>query len=398
MNFIESLEKIRAKPKKRIVGLMSGTSADGVTASLVEVEGNYTGTKVSLINYHTYPYDEHTRTLVFELFDLEKSNVEKICEANFLLGEVFAKAAVEVVKDSKLNLNEIDLIGSHGQTIYHIPKGKIVKKSTLQIGELAVIAERTGITTIGDFRKRDVAAGGDGAPLVPYVDFILFRSDKKSIIIQNIGGISNLTFLPSGCNEGEVVAFDTGPGNMVIDYLIKKYTAGKLNYDIDGQIASRGEVNKELLNYFMKNEYFSLPPPKSTGREVFGSHFAETFALQGEKLGLKKEDIIATATALTAESIVKSYENFILDKETIDEVYISGGGLKNKTLVNMIRKRLPQIPVLPFDVLGFPSEARESVYFAILANEFVHGNKANLPNVTGASKRVLLGVLVPGNF
>jgi anhydro-N-acetylmuramic acid kinase len=398
MSFIESLEKIRAKPKKRIVGLMSGTSADGVTASLVEVEGNYTSTKVNLINYHTYLYDAHIRALIFELFDPKKSNVEKICEANFLLGEVFAKAAVEVVKDSNLNLSEIDLIGSHGQTIYHMPNGKIVKKSTLQIGELAVIAERTGVTTVGDFRKRDIAVGGDGAPLVPYVDFILFRSDKKSIVIQNIGGISNLTFLPSGCSEEEVVAFDTGPGNMVIDYLIKKYTAGKLSYDVDGQIASRGEVSKELLNYFMSNEYFSIPPPKSTGREVFGSHFAESFALQGEKLGLKKEDIIATATALTAESIVKSYEDFILSKGTIDEVYIAGGGLKNKTLVNMIRKRLPQIPVLPFDVLGFSSEARESVYFAILANEFIHGNKANLLSATGAHKKVLLGTLVPGNF
>ncbi|MEM3257513.1 MAG: anhydro-N-acetylmuramic acid kinase [Thermoproteota archaeon] len=397
MNFIESLEKIKAKPKKRIIGLMSGTSADGVTASLVEVEGNYINTKVGLINYCTYSYDEPIRTLIFELFDLKKSNVEKICEANFLLGEIFAKAAIKIVKDSKLNLSEIDLIGSHGQTIYHMPKGKLVKKSTLQVGELAVIAERTGITTIGDFRKRDMAVGGEGAPLVPYVDFILFRSDKKSIVIQNIGGISNLTYLPSGCNEEDVVAFDTGPGNMVIDYLVKKYTAGKFNYDVNGQIASRGEVNKKLLNYFMNNEYFSLPPPKSTGREVFGSIFAESFAIEGEKLGLKKEDIIATATALTAESIVRSYENFILSKGTIDEVYVAGGGLKNNTLINMIRKRLPQVPILPFDILGFPSEARESIYFAVLANEFIHGNKANLPNVTGASKRVLLGTLVPGN-
>lgn len=397
MSFIEELEKIRAKPKKKIVGLMSGTSADGVTASLVEVKGNYTSTKINLIRYHTYTYEGSTRSIIFDLFDPTKSNVRKICEANFLIGEVFAKAAIDIIKASKLNLNEIDLIGSHGQTIYHIPKGELVSKSTLQIGELAIIAERTGITTIGDFRKRDVAVGGEGAPLVPYVDFILFRSNEKSIIIQNIGGISNLTYLPSGCSEEEVIAFDTGPGNMIIDHLVRKYTNGKFNFDVDGQIASRGNVSKELLNYFMTNEYFHLPPPKSTGREVFGSNFAEVFSFEGEKLGLRKEDIIATATAFTAESIVRAYEDFILCKGSIDEVYIAGGGLKNETLIGMIKRKLLQIPILPFDTLGFPSEARESVYFAILANEFIHGNKANLPNVTGASKKVLLGTLVPGN-
>jgi len=312
MDFIEKISKIRQKSERKIVGLMSGTSADGITAALVKVRGNYTSTKVSLIKYNTYPYDREIREKIFELFDLNKSNSEKICEMNFLLGELLANATMKLVNEAGLNIKDIDLIASHGQTIYHAPKGRIVKKSTLQIGELAVIAERTGITTVGDFRKRDVAAGGDGAPLVPYVDFILFRSKTKNLVIQNIGGIANLTFLPADCSEDEVIAFDTGPGNMVIDYLVLKFTEGKLTYDINGEIASRGNVSKKLLDYFMEMEYFKRPPPKSTGREMFGPSFSEEFALVGEKYGLRKEDIIATATAFTVETIVRAYEDFIL--------------------------------------------------------------------------------------
>lgn len=238
------MERLRRKKTRRIIGLMSGTSADGVSAAIVEVEGYGLETRLRLVTHRVYPYPSDLREGILELFDPERSKVDMICRMNFTLGLFYAECVMKLLGEAGLEAEDIDLIGSHGQTIYHEPEVRDVQgyrtRSTLQIGELAVIAERTGIATVGDFRKRDVAAGGEGAPLSPYMDYILHRHQERSRVLQNIGGIANLTYIPARASPADVIAFDTGPGNMIIDAVVEHYTDGALHYDEDGRIAARG--------------------------------------------------------------------------------------------------------------------------------------------------------------
>jgi len=390
----DELRKASSKPYRTIIGLMSGTSADGVTACALRAAGSYTKTEVTFIGSETHPYPRELRAEIFELFDCQTARVDTICSMNFALGREFAKAAISLSCSLSLKLDEVDLIGSHGQTIYHDPRPAEGLGSSLQIGELAVIAEMTGVNTVGDFRKRDIAAGGEGAPLSPYVDYILFRGNRGTAI-QNIGGIANLTYMPPDCSEEEVIAFDTGPGNMVVDKLVNIYTEGELAYDRDGSIALRGKVDEALLDELISEPFFSRRPPKSTGREVFGAGFAERLHLVAEQRGLKKEDVIATATMLTVETMARAYEEFVLNKGPLDVLYLAGGGANNRAMADWLRRRLPGIPIEKFDVLGIPSEAREAAYMAILANEFVMGHAANMLTATGAKRKVILGSFVP---
>jgi len=395
------LEKIRRKRVRKIVGLMSGTSADSVSAVLVEIKGYALKTKLNIIAFRSYPYPPVLREKIFELFDPETSTVEKICHMNFVLGNFFADCVIKLVNESKHDLDKVDLIGSHGQTIYHIPLPLDTcgysTKSTLQIGEIAVIAERTGITTVGDFRKRDIAAGGEGAPLTPYLDFILHRHHKLNRVLQNIGGIANLTFLPANASPEDIIAFDTGPGNMVIDAVMKHYSHGELSLDEDGQVAARGKINKALLGRLLSDPYFSRAPPKTTGRELFGKTYVAEVIEFAKKHRLMFEDVVATATSLTVETIAMAYEEFILPHYVIDEVYISGGGAKNNTIMKWLRKRLQDIQVFEYDRLGIPSEAKEAVLTAVLANEYAMENPSNVQAATGARKKVILGTSVPGS-
>jgi len=390
----EGLRKASSKRYRTIIGLMSGTSADGVTACALRVSGSYTKTKVAFIGSKTYPYPRELRAELFDLFDCPTARVDSICSMNFTLGREFANAAISLAGSLSLKFDEVDLIGSHGQTIYHDPRPAEGLGSSLQIGELAVIAEMTGVNTVGDFRKRDIAAGGEGAPLSPYVDYILFRSNGGTAI-QNIGGIANLTYMPPDCSEEEVVAFDTGPGNMVVDELVSAYTEGALAYDEGGSIALKGKVDEALLDELVSEPFFSRRPPRSTGRELFGAGFAERLLLMAEQRGLKGEDVIATATMLTVETIARAYEEFVLKKGPLDVLYLAGGGANNRAMVDWLKRRLPDIPIERFDVLGIPSEAREAAYMAILANEFVMGHAANMLMATGAKRKVILGTFVP---
>jgi anhydro-N-acetylmuramic acid kinase len=298
-----------------------------------------------------------------------------------------------------LALDEVDLIGSHGQTIHHLPRSREAfgygSRSTLQIGEAAVIAGRTGVPTVADFRKADIVAGGEGAPLTPYLDFVLHRHPSRSRVLQNIGGIANLTYLPAGAGAEDVVAFDTGPGNMVIDAVVRRYTGGSLTFDEDGRIASRGSVEGQLLEQLLAHPYFDREPPKTTGREEFGEAFAMRAVIEAEDMGLESDDVVATVTALTVESISRAYEGLLPEDSNIDEVYVSGGGAKNSFIMESISLRLDPIPVLEYDILGIPGEAKEALLMAVLANEHVSGNPANLPRVTGARRAVVLGSLYP---
>jgi anhydro-N-acetylmuramic acid kinase len=301
--------------------------------------------------------------------------------------------------ESDLRFEDVDFIGSHGQTIYHIPIPRefcgYKTRSTFQIAEPTIIAERTHTLTIADFRKADIAAGGEGAPLSPYLDYILYRSESRNRILQNIGGIANFTYLPINSKVDQVIAFDTGPGNMVIDDLVSRFTKGAQTYDKNGYIARKGEVDEGLLNELLNHPYFSRAPPKTTGREMFGKNYASYIINKNKQSGLEFVDLIATITALTVESIVMAYEILLLEGKEIDEIYLSGGGAKNTFLVESLTARLAPIKVSLCDTLGIPSEAKEAVLIAVLANEHIMNNPSNIPRATGASRAVVLGALYP---
>ncbi|MEW6229036.1 MAG: anhydro-N-acetylmuramic acid kinase [Bacillota bacterium] len=393
--------RVRGRQLRRVVGLMSGTSADGVDAALVELRGHAESTTLERVVFRRTPYEPELRARIFALMSPETSRVDEICVMNFVLGEVFARAALDVIREAGLGPGDVDLVGSHGQTIYHIPHAEtccgVSTMSTLQIGEPAVIAERTGLATVADFRVRDVAAGGQGAPLVPYADWVLFRDPHKTRVVQNIGGIANLTALPAGCGIDDVFAFDTGPGNMVIDGVVSILTGGALSFDEDGKMASSGKVRESMLAWALSHPFFAKEPPKTTGREEFGLQFAQEMAERARAQGVAGEDLVATATALTAESIVESYKRWVRPRCRIDEVIVSGGGSYNLALLEMLRERLPGVAVVTCEDVGMSSDAKEAIAFAILANDAACGYPTNVPGATGACRRVVLGKIVPGS-
>ena len=397
MAFLDRLNLMRRKETRGIIGLISGTSADGVSAVATEITGSGTSTRIRILHSMTNPYPPELRRAVFGLFSPETSTVEKICVMNFVLGEFFAESALKLMSYAGLEPREVDLIGSHGQTVQHLPSWREIAgykvRSTLQVGEPAIIAERTGVPTVADFRKADVAAGGEGAPLTPYLDYIMHRHPTRSRILQNIGGIANLTYLPAAAKVEDVVAFDTGPGNMVIDAVVRHYTDEA--FDEDGGTAAKGCVNAELLEELLANPYFARRPPKTTGREEFGEPYASRVIREAERRGIGFEDLMATVTALTVESIARAYEGLLQSGGHVDEVYISGGGARNRYMMECLASRLKPVPVGESNLLSIPAESKEAVLMAVLANEHVMGNPANIPGATGARKAVVLGVMYP---
>jgi anhydro-N-acetylmuramic acid kinase len=386
------IQEISDKQKMRVVGLMSGTSVDGVDAAVVEIDRG----KVRLLAFDTFAYPAALRLRILNLCRPESARLDDICHYNFVLGEVFADSVIKLCSKNGISIGSIDLIGSHGQTIYHQPSGKRYSgktvHSTLQIGEPSVIAERTGVTTVADFRPRDMAAGGEGAPLVPYADYILFKHKKLTRAIQNIGGIANVTFLPGGCKQDDIIAFDTGPGNMVIDGIVRLVSGGRKCCDIGGKIAARGNVDKRLLDELLRHPFFKRRPPKSTGREEFGTDFAERIYHRAGKKGLADADIVATVTALTAKSIAQAYSRFL--KTMPDELILCGGGSHNRTLVEKLHAELPDVKMLSTDDFGISVDAKEAVSFAILAWATIKGITNNVPAATGAERPVILGKIV----
>ncbi|MGE5682053.1 MAG: anhydro-N-acetylmuramic acid kinase AnmK [Bacillota bacterium] len=390
---MQKLIELTKKEKRYVIGLMSGTSVDGVDCVLVEISGNGTGTKLRQIGYIEYPFPDGLKEFVLRNSVRQGSNVEDICRLNFLIPQIYTEAIKHLCKSINFNLEEVDLIGSHGQTIHHLPEeyelfGYKVK-STFQIADPAVIAKLTGVITVGDFRTGDVALKGQGAPLVPYFDYILLHSDTKNRALLNVGGISNFTILKKNGLRNDVIAFDTGPGNMMIDILMKKFF-GK-EYDFCGQTALSGKVNKELLERLkQKDSYIEQKPPKSTGRELYGESFLTE--LSEEFKDLAYNDWIATVTNFTAYGIFRNYEKFVSGKIRIDELLISGGGAKNKALIHYLEEYFSEsVSIKNIEELGFSSDAKEAICFAVLANELISGNTSNMPSVTGAVKETLLG-------
>ncbi len=374
-----------------VVGLMSGTSADGVDAAVVDVNRREGGVQVSTLAAITVPYPAELRADVLAACSPSQGTIDRICRLNALLGEWFARAALAAINAAGLQPSDVDLIASHGQTIYHAVQPGDDPPSTLQIAEPAVIAERTGRTVVANFRPRDVAAGGQGAPLISYVDYLLFADSRRSRALQNIGGIANVTAIPAGGRPDDVIAFDTGPGNMIIDALM-----GFLfdqPFDRDGRVAAGGKIDRQLLRELLEDPFFARLPPKTTGREQFGVAYAERLLATGRARGLSAADVVATATALTVHSIADAYRRFL---PPVDEVVVSGGGAANPTLVDWLAHELAPAQIRRPEDFGISSDAKEAIGFAILGYETLHGRVGTLPRCTGARHAVVLGTIVPG--
>ncbi|MEF3304132.1 anhydro-N-acetylmuramic acid kinase [Paenibacillus sp. GYB003] len=389
------------KPSRLIIGLMSGTSLDGVDAAVVKVGGNGPETKAELVGFTSVPYEDKLREKLKELCSVEHSDVAKVCGMNFYIAEVFANAAVRAAADAGIAMDDIDLISSHGQTVWHIPVADAADwslvRSTLQIGDISVIAKRTGKPVVGDYRTADMAVGGQGAPLVPYADFILFRDETKGRILQNIGGIGNCTAIPAGALPERIVAFDTGPGNMLIDQAVVTLSGGARSYDDGGAWAAEGRADAETVAELMSHPYFAMRPPKTTGRELFGKAFAQERIARMQANGLSDADIVATFTAFTAHSIAQSYREYVFPVAPAEEVIVSGGGAHNRTLLAMLGELLPEQAITTSEALGLSSDAKEAVAFALFANNFLFGLPNNLPSATGAAVPTVMGKLaLPG--
>lgn len=387
-----------------VIGLMSGTSLDGVDAALVRIltEADGSFSSVKLIKHSYLPYSEAVRQVVTRLCSLEEARLDDQVYAHFGLSEWYAATVELVLKEAGIPASEIDAISMHGQTIWHAPQarpfpgpsGELPVKGTLQIGSSAVVRERTGIPVISDLRSRDMAAGGEGAPLAPYIDALLFGSKTEGRIVQNIGGIGNATVIPAKAGLADILAFDTGPGNMIMDAVVGFGTEGRERYDDGGRYAARGLVDTALVERLMADPYFSRLPPKSTGREVYGLAFSASLYQDARSRGSSFEDIAATVTAFTAESIARSYRDFILPRTPIARVLVAGGGALNPTLLSMLQERLPAgLAVETTSSLGVPDQAREAMAFALLGHESLMGRPSNLPAVTGARSPVVLGTI-----
>ena len=391
------LEEIRNKPLRRVVGLMSGTSVDGIDAALVEIGGSDQAPEVRLLAFEDRPWPEGVREQIFPLFRPETATVDKIGYMNFLMGEIYAQAVVSVVEKAGLTLADIDLIGSHGQTIWHAPepcdKDGFPVVFTVQIGEGSVIAARTGVPTVSDFRVADLAVGGQGAPLVPFSEYLLYRRSGKTILLQNIGGIGNMTVLPGDEGPEAVYAFDTGPGNMIIDAVVSALTGGEKTYDAGGAMAAQGKVDQNLLAVLQQDPYYTVPLPKTTGRERFGLQYVGKILDYGREHSLSDADLLATVTDLTAWSITDAYGRYVLPRRQATELVVGGGGSFNATLLGFLRERFAPygVKVLTQEDLGWSSDAKEAVAFAIMADRCVREKPNVLPSVTGARRAAIMG-------
>ena len=374
------LAELAAKKRRRVVGLMSGTSADGIDAVLVDLWGSGESTRYEVLSFNTTPLPSDLRREVFALF-AEDASLDALCRVNFALGEAFATAALAAVEQAKLSPESIDLIGSHGQTVRHLP----ASGATLQIGEPAVIAARTGAVTIADFRAADMAVGGEGAPLVPLVDHLLFAGHEGRLLL-NIGGIANITALPADADVSAVRAFDLGPGNMLIDAAVAHCTEGREHFDRGGKRAARGRVDETLLAELMRHSFLQREPPKSTGREEFGEPFLADILRRGT---WSDDDLIATLTAFTVQSIAEGIRRFCPGE--FAKLWVGGGGVHNPRIMAGLQHALPDIAVKSLADLGVDPDAREALSFAVLANETLMGRTGNIPAVTRAQRPVVLG-------
>ena len=410
-----------------VLGLMSGTSADSIDVVLARISGAPPHLDAKLLEHTAMKFPSTVQKEILRVAEQQPISAGDLSQLNFRLGEVFAEAALTACRRFRFSPEKFALIGSHGQTIFHqgrpVPYLGRRTASTLQIGEPAIIAARTGITTVADFRPADLALGGQGAPLVPYVDYLLYRHPKLGRVSLNLGGIANITVIPAAAKPSQVFAFDTGPANMLIDALVSHFTRGRQRLDKDARLAQSGRSIPALIDELMRDPYLTLAPPKSTGREYYGRAYVEKLLALGRRHKAKPNDLIRAATIFTSLSIVDALNRFVLPKTKIHQLIISGGGARNPLILAQLAAALdardrdavagaqlypgrsrghaaPQlrtvagisaIDVLPSSRLGIPEDAKESFAFALLAYETFHGRPTNLPSATGAHKPVMLG-------
>lgn len=394
---VERLGEIAAADPRLVVGLSSGTSFDGIDAAIVRVSGRGLDLTADLVGFACVPFSDSLRA---RIAGASNADAGELARLNFDLGAAFADAALEVIAASDCARGDVHLIGSHGQTIYHEPPDGARGGVTLQIGEADVIASRTGTVTVSDFRTADVAVGGSGAPLIPLVDWLLFRDPGEVRILLNLGGIANITYVTPDVYD--VRAFDTGPGNALVDEIVGVATGGREPFDRDGARALRGTADAGAVEEFLKHPYFSTVPPKSTGKEVFGPDAARELArLAGRGRSIARledreiDDLLATAAAVTARS-VREAVRFLPAEPSIGRVVASGGGVRNRAIMAALVELFAPIPVVDLSELGMDPDAKEAVGFALLANETIAGRPGNVPAATGAARPVVLGKLSPG--
>jgi len=411
-------------PAKLVLGMMSGTSADGIDAALVEISGAPPNLKITLLHHTHQSFPPPIRKEILRVAEQHPLTPAEFSQLHTRLGQIYAAAALAALKRFRVSPEKVDLIGNHGQTIFHQgqPADFLGKPtaSTLQLGDGAVIAASTGITTVSDFRPADMALGGQGAPLVPFADYALYRHPKLGRVSLNIGGIANLTVIPAGAKPSGVFAFDTGPGNMLIDALVERFTRGRQRYDKNAALARQGRLHREVLAQLLRDPYFRLEPPKSTGREYFGASYVKKILELARRYQLQPNDLLHTVTVFTAASIADALHRFVLPKHKIQQLIVSGGGARNpllleslnvlflvppKTFLAKSRKRavvevalaspadappggLSLVSSLAFHV---PTDAKEALAFALLAHETFHQRPSNLPTATGARGRAILG-------
>jgi anhydro-N-acetylmuramic acid kinase len=409
-------------PAKLVLGMMSGTSADGIDAALVKIGGTPPNLKINLINHTHQSFPPQVRKEILRVAEQNPLTPGEFSQLHARLGHIYADAALAACKKLRISPQKVDLIGNHGQTIFH--RGQPTNflgqptASTLQLGDGSVIANLTGVTTVSDFRPADMALGGQGAPLVPFADYALYRHPKLGRASLNIGGIANITVIPANAKPSDVFAFDTGPGNMLIDALVQHFTH-RQRYDKNAALARRGHLNRELLVTLLRDRYFKLTPPKSTGREYFGAGYVRKLLAQGRRYKLKPNDLIHTATVVTAASIAEAVHRFVLPKHKIQQLIVSGGGAQNPLLVSQlvaflsspivgaqhaaphfgnvsatssfVARHSRSIEVLPSTIFAIPTDAKEALAFAILAYETFHQRPSNIPPATGARRPAILG-------
>lgn len=393
---------ISLEGERYAVGLMAGTSLDGIDAALVKIIGAGDAIQVQTLATHHTPYTPEERNGLIQL--IHSGNASNLCAWDAYLGERFADTVFEVVKQYAQLLRHserseespkfsVHFIGSHGQTIWHAPDGELFNKparNTLQIGQPDVIATRLGAPVVADFRTRDIAHRGQGAPLVPIVDWLLLRHPTEHRVALNIGGMANVTVLPAGGAPETILAFDTGPGNALIDLVVQIYTQNKYAYDKDGRYAAEGKVNSVILEHLMQHPYFAQSPPKSTGREMFGEAYLEAII---ETFRLKLRDLVATLTEFTARSIADALQRFVLPQYPVQRIIASGGGVHNRTLMTHLQALLPDVIIESSAQHGIDPDFKEAIAFAVLADRFLQGLPATYPNTTGVRQPCLAGKL-----
>jgi anhydro-N-acetylmuramic acid kinase len=402
--YLRALIDYVEKPERLVVGLLAGTSADGVSSVLARISGDGGDTRATVLACRPIPYPEPLATRIHDVFSRDTATIDRVAQADNVLGRFYADAARQIAADAGAALADLDLIASAGQVTYQVIEGQRAEHrwmgeraetAFVMLGSGSFIAELTGVTTVSNIHRRDLAAGGIGVPGLTFADWALCRHPTRGRAIHNIGGITNPTVIPAGASMADVYSFDAGPGNMMIDGLMAMISNGATAYDEDGRLAAAGRIDRTLLSELLEHPFLAVDPPRGAARQLFGREYTARMRERGHALGLSEADIAATFTAFSAESMALAYRRYILPRTRIDEILLAGGGAHNTTLRRRFAALMDPVPVGVLDDIGFPVDAREALSVAVIGNETMLGGAANNPGATGATRSVICGDISP---